>query len=51
MLTYNFMNKAGISALTTCIHLNNRGPRPCNKGKKGGGRKIINIRKEKIKLS
>lgn len=33
-LTYNFRNNGRIPALTTCIHLNERGSSHCNKGKK-----------------
>lgn len=51
MLSYNFRNKARISAVTTCIYVNNRGSSYCNKRKNGERRKIRNIGKEKIKLS
>lgn len=41
-LTCNFRNEVRISALTTSIHLNNRGPNHCNKEKKME-QNIINI--------
>lgn len=34
ILIYNFRNKGRTPALTTCIHLNKRGPSHCSKGKK-----------------